>query len=200
MVKTKQTPKRTNRGQPGGHKKLVTKRIPPWKAGGLQAGPRGGGPHSSYSGARRGGRKKQTPMTGGIKKPHHYWLGTVALCELQRYQKSMELLIRKAPFMWLVHEICQDWDLKNLRFQSQAFRVLQEACEIYLVGLFEDMNLCAIHAKCMTVMPKDLQLARRIRGDDIQFQKVDWVNAPMIRLWSDLLCFKQSSTSVCRAC
>ena len=53
----------------------------------------------------------------------------------------------------------------DLRFQSQAILALQEATESYLVGLFEDTNLCAIHAKRVTIMPKDLQLARRIRGE-----------------------------------
>jgi len=52
----------------------------------------------------------------------------------------------------------------ELRFQSAAIMALQEAAEAYLVGLFEDSNLCAIHAKRITIMPKDLQLARRIRG------------------------------------
>jgi len=57
-------------------------------------------------------------------------------------------------------------EIKNdLRFQSTAILALQEATEAYLVGLFEDTNLCAIHAKRVTIMPKDIQLARRIRGD-----------------------------------
>jgi histone H3 len=53
----------------------------------------------------------------------------------------------------------------DLRFQSHAVLALQEAAEAYLVGLFEDTNLCAIHAKRVTIMPKDIQLARRIRGE-----------------------------------
>jgi histone H3 len=52
-----------------------------------------------------------------------------------------------------------------VRFQSVALLALQEATEAYLVGLFEDTNLCAIHAKRVTIMPKDIQLARRIRGE-----------------------------------
>jgi histone H3/H4 len=91
--------------------------------------------------------------------------GTVALREIRRYQRSTELLIRKAPFQRLVREVAQD--LKpDLRFQVSAIMALQEACEAYLVGLFEDCNLCAIHAKRVTIMPKDLQLARRIRGNN----------------------------------
>ncbi|XP_004717827.1 histone H3.3A-like [Echinops telfairi] len=100
---------------------------------------------------------------GGIKKPHRYRPGTVALREIRTYQKSTELLIRKLPFQRLVKEIAQDLKV-GLRFQSAAIGALQEASEAYLVGLFEDTNLCAIHAKRVTIMPKDMQLARRIRG------------------------------------
>ncbi|KAG9139858.1 hypothetical protein Leryth_015241 [Lithospermum erythrorhizon] len=81
-----------------------------------------------------------------------------------KYQKSTELLIRKLPFQRLVREIAQDFKT-DLRFQSHAVLALQEAAEAYLVGLFEDTNLCAIHAKRVTIMPKDIQLARRIRGE-----------------------------------
>lgn len=101
---------------------------------------------------------------GGIKKPHRFRPGTVALREIRRYQKSTELLIRKLPFQRLVREIAQDFKT-DLRFQSSAISALQEAAEAYLVGLFEDTNLCAIHAKRVTIMPKDMQLARRIRGE-----------------------------------
>uniref|UniRef100_A0A0D3GD35 Core Histone H2A/H2B/H3 domain-containing protein n=1 Tax=Oryza barthii TaxID=65489 RepID=A0A0D3GD35_9ORYZ len=90
--------------------------------------------------------------------------GTVALREIRKYQKSTELLIRKLPFQRLVREIAQDFKT-DLRFQSSAVAALQEAAEAYLVGLFEDTNLCAIHAKRVTIMPKDIQLARRIRGE-----------------------------------
>jgi len=108
--------------------------------------------------------RKSAPATGGVKKPHRYRPGTVALREIRRYQKSTELLIRKLPFQRLVREIAQDFKTE-LRFQSSAVMALQEASEAYLVGLFEDTNLCAIHAKRVTIMPKDIQLARRIRGE-----------------------------------
>ncbi|KAM9073929.1 histone H3.1-like, partial [Megaptera novaeangliae] len=108
--------------------------------------------------------RKSAPATGGVKKPHRYRPRTVALREIRRYQKSTELLIRKLPFQRLVREIAQDFKT-DLRFQSSAVMALQEACEAYLVGLFEDTNLCAIHAKRVTIMPKDIQLARRIRGE-----------------------------------
>ncbi|KAJ3893693.1 histone-fold-containing protein, partial [Lentinula edodes] len=94
--------------------------------------------------------------------------GTVALREIRRYQKSTELLIRKLPFQRLVREIAQDFKvcmLTDLRFQSSAVMALQEAAEAYLVSLFEDTNLAAIHAKRVTIQPKDLALARRLRGE-----------------------------------
>ncbi|KAI0741724.1 histone 3 [Daedaleopsis nitida] len=102
--------------------------------------------------------------TGGVKKPHRFRPGTVALREIRRYQKSTELLIRKLPFQRLVREIAQDFKT-DLRFQSSAVMALQEASEAYLVSLFEDTNLAAIHAKRVTIQPKDLALARRLRGE-----------------------------------
>jgi histone H3 len=127
---------------------------------------------------------------GGIKRPHRYRPGTVALREIRKYQKNTDLLLRKLPFQRLVREIAQDFK-NDLRFQSTAILALQEAAEAYLVGLFEDTNLCAIHAKRVrharmrmrsardsvrargvmniapqvTIMPRDMQLARRIRGE-----------------------------------
>jgi histone H3 len=109
-------------------------------------------------------RAQAAPTTGGVKKPHRYRPGTVALREIRRYQKSTELLIRKLPFQRLVREIAQEFK-GDLRFQGSAVLALQEASEAYLVGLFEDTNLAAIHAKRVTIMPKDIQLARRIRGE-----------------------------------
>ena len=103
-------------------------------------------------------------QTGGLKKPMRYQPGTVALREIRHYQKTTELLIRKLPFSRLVREIAQDFKT-DLRFQPQAIGALQEAAEAYLVGLFKDTNLCAIHAKRVTIMPKDIQLARRIHGE-----------------------------------
>ncbi|KAL7721051.1 histone H3 [Entamoeba marina] len=90
--------------------------------------------------------------------------GAVALTEIKILQRSTDLLLRKAPFQVLVREIAQA-SKTDLRFQSGAISALQEAAEAYLVGLFEDTNLCAIHAKRITIMPKDMQLARRIRGE-----------------------------------
>ena len=115
----------------------------------------------------RTNQSARLPKTGGgVKKTkgHRFRAGTVALREIRRYQKSTELLIRKLPFRRLVREIAQDFKT-DLRFRSDALSTLQESSEAYLVGLFEDTNLCAIHAKRVTIMPKDIQLARRIRGE-----------------------------------
>lgn len=110
--------------------------------------------------------KKMMPVVGGVgvKKPHRFRPGTVALREIRKYQKSTDLLIRKAPFQRLVREIASA-HRSDLRFQSAAVLSLQEAAEAYLVGVFEDTNLAAIHAKRITIMPKDMMLARRIRGE-----------------------------------
>ena len=103
-------------------------------------------------------------MQGRIVKPHRYRAGTAALKDIRHFQKTTALLIRKLPFQRLVREIAQDYKT-DLQFQSAAVLCLQEAAEAYLVGLFEDTNLCAIHAKRVTIMPRDIQLARRIRGE-----------------------------------
>lgn len=99
-----------------------------------------------------------------MKKSHRYRPGTVALREIRKYQKSTDLLIRRLPFQRLVREIAHDFKT-DVRFQSTAINALQEASEAYLVGLFEDTNLCAMHAKRVTIQTKDMQLARRIRGE-----------------------------------
>ena len=114
--------------------------------------------------AHKQATKKNAAAAGGVKKPHRFRPGTVALREIRRFQKSTELLIRKLPFQRLVREIASEFK-NDLRFQSSAVLALQEAAEAYMVGLFEDTNLCAIHAKRVTIMPKDMQLARRIRGE-----------------------------------
>ncbi len=108
--------------------------------------------------------RKSAPASGGVKKPHRFKPGTVALREIRKYQKSTELLIRKLPFQRLVREISREYRA-DLRFQQSAVLAIQESTEAYLVSLFEDTNLCAIHAKRVTIMPKDMQLARRIRGE-----------------------------------
>ena len=114
--------------------------------------------------------KKTAPAEGGVKsndgekRKMRRKAGTVALREIKRYQKSIDNLLPRAPFQRLVRTIVEDMD-HQLRFQSQALVAIQEATEAYIVALFEDTNLCAIHAKRMTILKKDMQLARRIRGD-----------------------------------
>jgi len=103
------------------------------------------------------------------RKKRRYHPGTKALREIRAYQSSAQLLIPKLPFSRLVKEIAQERSVQGLRFQSAALMALQEAAESYMVHLFEDTLLCAIHAKRVTVMPKDMNLARRIRGDHYRY-------------------------------
>ena len=129
MVRTKQTARRTRESGKQPRKPLKNKTL------------------------RKTLQNPRGPKTGGIKKPMRYRPGTVALREIRRYQKTAELLIRKLPFARLVREIAQDFKT-DLRFQREAIATLQEAAKAYLVGLFEDTNLCAIHAKRVTIAPR----------------------------------------------
>ena len=98
----------------------------------------------------------------------------MALCEIHRYQQSTKSLIRRTPFNKLIKEISQEYRIcpegpatpsVQVQFQSTALAALQEVAENFLVGLFEDVNLLAVHAKRVTVMPRDIRLALRIWGD-----------------------------------
>ena len=113
--------------------------------------------------------QKEFLTAGKVKKPRKYQPGTVALREFWQFQKSTELLIRKLPFSRLVCEIAQALGKTYLCFQGSAIICLQEAAEAFLVSLLEDTNLCAIHAKRVTIMPKDIQLARRIWGEHLRY-------------------------------
>ena len=95
---------------------------------------------------------------------YRYRPGEKALRDIRKYQNSTNTLIPRLPFQRLVREIIQDLR-DGIRFQTTALLALQEASEAYLVGLLEDSNLCAIHAKRVTIMPRDIQLARRLRGE-----------------------------------
>lgn len=117
--------------------------------------------------------KQNQQSTGGIKKAHRYRPGTVALREIRNMQKSTELLMKKLPFQRIVRDIClkirvADNKGEGLRFQSEAIKALQEACEYYLINLLEAGNLCAIHAKRVTLQVKDLHLAYKLRGDQTE--------------------------------
>lgn len=104
-----------------------------------------------------------------IETIRHYerTLGERALQEIRTYQKSTDLLIRRLPFARLVREIQLELAQVPFNWQGSAILALQEASEAHLVALFEDSNLCAIHGKRVTIMPKDMQLARRIRGNQV---------------------------------
>jgi histone H3 len=120
---------------------------------------------------------QRQPPTGGVKKPHRYRPGTVALREIRRYQKSTDLLLRKGPFGRLVREFTMDVqpgkDEKKVdHHTATSMMIHQTACEDYLITLLEDTNLCAIHAKRVTIMPKDMQLARRIRGTETEYRSI----------------------------
>lgn len=103
------------------------------------------------------------PFDAIATNPQHV-TGERALKEIRAYQKSTDLLIRRLPFARLVREIQMNLTRQPYRWQGSALLAMQEAAEAHLVGLFEDCNLCAVHGKRVTIMPKDMQLARRIRG------------------------------------
>jgi histone H3 len=108
---------------------------------------------------------RSAPSVGGIKRPYRYRPGTVALREIRRYQKSTKILIPKLPFSRFIREVAGTlYPTKAFRFQASAINAVQQATEAFAVTLFEDANLCAIHAKRQTVMKKDFELALRIRG------------------------------------
>ena len=98
------------------------------------------------------------------KKPRRFRPGTVALREIRKYQKSTNLLIRKLPFQRLVREKAQDF-MHDIRFQTNALLALQEATEAHMIQLFEDANLCAIHAKRMTLLNKDIKLVKTLKKE-----------------------------------
>ncbi|KAL3068585.1 hypothetical protein niasHS_006430 [Heterodera schachtii] len=114
---------------------------------------------------KRGIGYKELPPVKIAQKRHHK-KGALALKEIRKYQKSVNLLIPRRPFMRLVREVTQDMSQStDLRWQGLALLAIQEAAELYLVSLFDDTNLCAIHASRVTIMPKDMQLVRKIRGE-----------------------------------
>mmetsp|Transcript_18413 Transcript_18413/g.46394 ORF Transcript_18413/g.46394 Transcript_18413/m.46394 type:complete len:135 (+) Transcript_18413:45-449(+) len=115
-------------------------------------------------GASPKGRKPAGGDDAAERKKRRYRPGTRAIMEIRKYQKSTDLLLRKLPFARLVRELTESYNNTGLRWQAEALLAMQEAAEDYLTRLFEDANLCAIHARRVTVMVKDIQLTRRIRG------------------------------------
>ena len=123
-------------------------------------------------------KKKSQPSTGGVKKPHRFRPGTVALREIRRYQKTTTLLIKKLPFQRLVRELAS-YMKSDLRFSYGAMMAFQESAEIYLVGLFADAMLCCVHGKRVTISKRDIRLAYAIRGDRQRYGRLqgdegDW--------------------------
>ena len=109
-------------------------------------------------------KKTKSSGSSGVKKSFRFRPGTVALREIRKYQKGTDLLLRKAPFQRLVRELATSHK-DGLRFQSSAVQAIQEATESYVISLLSDTNLCAIHGRRVTIMPKDVHLARRLRGE-----------------------------------
>lgn len=116
---------------------------------------------SLTGGKTRPGSEPRSP--DGVRKPHRYRPGTRAIMEIRKFQRTTGFLIRKLPFARLVKEITTEFH-HALRWRVDAIEALQHAAEDYLVNLLTDANLCAIHAKRVTIMEKDMYLARRIRG------------------------------------
>lgn len=116
------------------------------------------------SGSKKAKKAAGSSSSSGVKKAFRFRPGTVALRDIKRYQKGTEMLLRKLPFQRLVREIAVSGK-EGLRFQASAVLAMQEATEAHMVNLFADTCLCAIHGRRVTIMPKDIQLARRLRGE-----------------------------------
>ncbi|KAH7105563.1 histone-fold-containing protein [Auriculariales sp. MPI-PUGE-AT-0066] len=143
-----------------------------------QAQPRKQVARKSTGGRPPKAASRAAPPADPARKKKRYRPGTVALREIRKYQKSTDLLLAKLPFSRIVREVAEsmqtdlvDYSKSGLRWQTSALLALQEATEAFLVHLFEDANLCAIHAKRVTIMQRDLRLARRIRGDEHYFYR-----------------------------
>jgi histone H3/H4 len=152
----------------GGTVAVKGKRLVTGKGMGKKAAPVSSGKGKKAAPVVSSAGKKHMPST--VRKKHRYKPGTVALREIRKYQKSTELLLRFAPFQRLVREIITE--MFNMqaapngpRLQYNAAIALQEAAEAFLVHLFEDSLILAIHAKRVTIFVKDMQAARRLRGE-----------------------------------
>ncbi|KAF2841474.1 histone-fold-containing protein [Patellaria atrata CBS 101060] len=157
-------PPKAARRSVGGRSPEVARRTMGGQSPGTGGFARRGRPSAAVRAARRSNIQPGDPVQQ--RKKHRYKPGTLALKEIRKYQRSTDLLLLKLPFSRLVREIAMSMTLSGdmLRWQASAIQALQEAAEAFLVHLFEDTNLCAIHAKRVTIMQKDIQLARRIRG------------------------------------
>ena len=119
--------------------------------------------------------RKRAPPTGGVKKPHRYRPGTVALREIRRYQTTTDTLIPKRSFQLLVQEVvqneCRLRGIECKRIQSMALLGLKTACEQYIIDLFSQTQIAAIHGKRVTIQPKDMSIVLQFRGDHLKFNK-----------------------------
>ena len=124
-------------------------------------------PKSRPKGAQK--RKKRVPIVRrDPRRQQRYRPGAFALREIRMYQKTTDLLIPRLGFQRVVRQVLQNMygiEGMHYRWQKTALLALQDATESYLTNLFEDSNLCTVHAKRVTIMPKDIKLARRIRGE-----------------------------------
>ena len=120
----------------------------------------------------KGGKKRSKVAPKKERKKMRWRPGTVTLRRIRKYQKSTKTLVQRLPFQRVVREIARGYN-SDVRFQASSLLALQEATEAYVVGLFEDVNLCAIHAGRVTIMSKDMHLARRIRGETLMSEYHD---------------------------
>ncbi|KAM3848036.1 histone H3-like centromeric protein A [Vipera latastei] len=150
------------RSSPAGTSSRRTPSTPP------RRGQSGGSPRRSQASPHRSGlRRPPQEAPAGHRRRRRYRPGFRALQEIRKYQKSTNLLIAKLPFSRVVREICLEYTRGvDMMWQSMALLALQEAAEAFLVHLMEDAYLCTMHAKRVTLHPRDIQLARRIRGID----------------------------------
>jgi histone H3 len=145
--------------------RAVTQQDTPAKPNNNNRPPHTRAPRKSRKPQKAAARKQRRgASTPHIKKPHRFRPGMVALRQIREYQKSTALLLRRGPFQRLVRELTQEYH-SDLRYQAAAVEALQQAAEAYLVSLFEDTNWCAIHARRVTIQPRDMYLARRMRGE-----------------------------------
>ncbi|XP_062978748.1 histone H3-like centromeric protein A [Elgaria multicarinata webbii] len=150
------------RRSPAGPSSRRTPSTPP-RRGRSPGTPRQGPPPRTSP--RRPHQRQPPAAEAGRRRRRRYRPGQRAMLEIRKYQKSTNLLISKLPFARVVREVCLDYTRGvDMQWQAMALLALQEAAEAFLVHLMEDAYLCAIHAKRVTLFPKDLQLARRIRG------------------------------------
>ncbi|KAM6472485.1 histone H3-like centromeric protein A isoform 1-T2 [Liasis olivaceus] len=151
------------RSPPAGPSSRRTPSTPPSRRGRPGGSPRGRAPLQSPP--RRSARRHPPEEAAGRRRRRKYRPGQRAMQEIRKYQKSTNLLISKLPFARVVREICLEYTRGvDMMWQSMALLALQEAAEAFLVHLLEDAYLCTIHARRVTLYPKDIQLARRIRG------------------------------------